>query len=977
MLQGGYNGEKTERRKTLKENIGGKKSSKASQSLDLPIICNMNPRSIYNKIDEFHEFVNQESVDILFLSESWERENLTLDEIINLEDHQVISNVNQRSGVGGRPAIVANKVKYDVQDVTNKLIQIPWGVEAVWCILTPKNVTHDSKIRKIACCSLYSKPDSRKKSLLLDHISDAYSILNIKYGRGLHYIIAGDTNDLNLDPILSLSPNFQQIVKSWTRMNPPAILDPILTTLSCFYQLPECLEPLDSDLDKVGKKSDHRIVIAKPINAINNKCGRQFRKVKYRPFPESGMRKMKEWFIDQTWEEVYQAESAHKKAEVFQNMLLKIMEEIFPEKERKISSDDQPWITQKLKKMDRRRRRIYHKQRRSEKWRSLDKLFKKELKSAKAQFYKKTIADLKLKNPGQWYSALKRITSNDQISQQVNIDEISHLPDQEQAEIIANKFSSIQNEYEQLRKEDITVPEHSEKDVPQFQPAQVWFHLARMKTNKATVPGDFPAILIKQFAAYLAEPLCDVINTSIRRGEYPQIYKFEISTPVPKVHPPKTTSEIRNISGLLNFDKITEKLLSELIISDMSDSVDPSQYGNQKGVSIQHYLIKMIHRILTALDNNSRKEIFAVIVNLIDWNNAFPRQCPKLGIESFMKNGVRPGLIPVLINYFQDREMTVKWHGCHSLPRKVNGGGPQGATLGLLEYLSQSNNSADMVSESDRFKFIDDLSILEIVNLLTVGLTSFNLKQQVPADIPLHNQYIPSKNLKSQDWLNQINDWTINQKMMVNERKCKTMIMNYTDNYQFTTRLEVNNQAIEVIDSTKLLGTIISNNLSWDLNIANIVRKANSRMQLLRQVASFGTSQSELKDIYILFIRSLLEQSATVWHSSLTENNISDLERIQKTAVKIMLGDKFQSYEQGLNKLDMENLSERRQNLCLSFAQKCVKNPKTMQMFPKNEKTHNMETRKPEIFRVQHANTERLRKSSIIYMQHLLNDNLD
>ena len=142
---------------------------------------------------------------------------------------------------------------------------------------------------------------------------------------------------------------------------------------------------------------------------------------------------------------------------------------------------------------------------------------------------------------------------------------------------------------------------------------------------------------------------------------------------------------------------------------------------------------------MTALDNNSRKDIFAVIANLIDWNNAFPRQCPKLGIESFMRNGVRPAIIPVLINYFQNREMTVKWHSCHSLPRKVNGGGPQGATLGLLEYLSQSNNSADMVSDSDRFKFIDDLSVLEIVNLLTVGLTSYNLKQQVPADITVHN----------------------------------------------------------------------------------------------------------------------------------------------------------------------------------------------------------------------------------------------
>jgi hypothetical protein len=136
--------------------------------------------------------------------------------------------------------------------------------------------------------------------------------------------------------------------------------------------------------------------------------------------------------------------------------------------------------------------------------------------------------------------------------------------------------------------------------------------------------------------------------------------------------------------------------------------------------------------VATALDNNSRRETFAVVANLIDWNNAFPRQYPKLGIESFMHNEVRPALIPVLISYFQDREMSVKWHGCRSVPRKVAGGGPQGVTIGLLEYLSQSNNSADCVSESDRFKFIDDLSVLEIENLLIVGISSFNLKQQVP-----------------------------------------------------------------------------------------------------------------------------------------------------------------------------------------------------------------------------------------------------
>ena len=432
---------------------------------------------------------------------------------------------------------------------------------------------------------------------------------------------------------------------------------------------------------------------------------------------------MKEWFREKTWEQVYEAETSDVKASIFQNTLLEKLEEIFPEKIRKYNSDDQPWISHKLKILDRKRKRIYNKERRSEKWKVFDKLFKQEVKSAKAGFYAKTISDLKQTKPGQWYSVLKRITSYDQQKQQkINVDEISHLSDAEQAEIIAEKFASIQNEYSPLKSDDVEIPPFSKEEVPQFQPSQVWLILSKLQTNKSTVPGDFPVKLIKLFAAYIAEPLTDIINTSIMRGEYPKIYKFEVSTPVPKVYPPSSTSQLRNISGLLTFDKVMEKLITELMISDMERSMDPSQYGNQRGISIQHYLIKMIHRILTVLDNNKRRETFAVIANLIDWNNAFPRQCPKLGIESFVRNGVHPSLVPVLVSYFQDRQMSVKWHGCRSVPRQINGGGPQGATLGIIEYLSQSNNSADCVNEKDRFKFVDDLTILEIVNLLTYQL---------------------------------------------------------------------------------------------------------------------------------------------------------------------------------------------------------------------------------------------------------------
>ena len=59
-------------------------------------------------------------------------------------------------------------------------------------------------------------------------------------------------------------------------------------------------------------------------------------------------------------------------------------------------------------------------------------------------------------------------------------------------------------------------------------------------------------------------------------------------TPVPKVFPPETVDDLRKIAGLKNFSKVTEKIISEWLISDMSGARDRSQYGNEKGVSVNH-----------------------------------------------------------------------------------------------------------------------------------------------------------------------------------------------------------------------------------------------------------------------------------------------------------------------------------------------------------------------------------------------------
>ena len=214
------------------------------QALDLPVVLNVNPRSVYNKISQFQTFVLQHEIDVVCMSESWEREELTLEEVIKLDNYEIISNVHQRKGVGGRPAIIANNKKYHVRNIT-KTLNIPWGVEAVWCMITPKNLSNSSIVKKIAVASIYSKPDSRKKSALLDHISETFAMLSSSYKDGLYFIICGDVNEMKIDSILHLSPNMKQVVQGVTRLDPPRMLDPIITTLSKYYQIPECLPPLD------------------------------------------------------------------------------------------------------------------------------------------------------------------------------------------------------------------------------------------------------------------------------------------------------------------------------------------------------------------------------------------------------------------------------------------------------------------------------------------------------------------------------------------------------------------------------------------------------------------------------------------------------------------------------------------------------------------------------------------------------------
>ena len=110
----------------------------------------------------------------------------------------------------------------------------------------------------------------------------------------------------------------------------------------------------------------------------------------------------------------------------------------------------------------------------------------------------------------------------------------------------------------------------------------------------------------------------------------------------------------------------------------------------------------------------------------------------------------------------------------------------------------------------------------------------------------------------------------------------------------------------------------------------------------------------------------------------MSQENIEKLDRLQKCFIKLIFPKKYRSenensYKESLLKVNLHTLEERRETLSLKFAKDCIKYNKLKDLFPENSKDHCMQTRHQEKYKVLHANTDRLKTSSIIQMQNLLN----
>ena len=343
----------------------------------------------------------------------------------------------------------------------------------------------------------------------------------------------------------------------------------------------------------------------------------------------------------------------------------------------------------------------------------------------------------------------------------------------------------------------------------------------------------------------------------------------------------------------------------------------------------------------------------------------------------------------------------MKYKGLNSTKKNLPGGSPQGTRLGMFLFLVMINyaglpaadlavNIGEEITTKRRkpmtkshMKYIDDLSFTAALNLKDNLVKDPDL----PRPLSYHERTsytLPDDKNVMQNIFNDLKTFAHDHQMVINEDKTKVMLFNQGRKYDFLPNItNESGDMLEVVEEFKLLGLVVRSDLSWQSNTEHLCKKAYSRLWMLRNLKKLGVHQAELIDVYMKQCRSVLELAVPAWAPGLTGTEIKQLERVQKTALAIILGDGYRSYKHALQKLDIKSLESRRSDLCLTFGKKALKNDKFSKWFCLNDEsepvvnTRYSETKTINKLKPVITRTRRYSRSPIPYLTTILNQEFE
>ena len=330
-------------------------------------------------------------------------------------------------------------------------------------------------------------------------------------------------------------------------------------------------------------------------------------------------------FASQTRDKVFNAKSVDQSVEAFHNILTENLNSFLPEKTVKISTFDKKWFSPSLRRLHRQKQREFFLHRYSDKFKRLNKAFRKLKKRSIRDYYVTLTDKLKSSNLCNYFKVVKQICGYEGRNCEREVEELAGLSEQASVERIAEHFAAVSGSYEpvQLAALPAYLPA---PPPPQVTEMQVYTKIRKLKNIQSTYPIDLPYQLRREYDLFLVTPLRYIFNECLETGVFPEKWKLEIVTPIAKISEPKQISDLRKIAGTSDYSKLLESFLKDWILEDIKYNIDPSQFGGRKGSGTEHLVVCFVDRVLKLLDSTILKS--AVILAACDWSAAFDRLDP-------------------------------------------------------------------------------------------------------------------------------------------------------------------------------------------------------------------------------------------------------------------------------------------------------------------------------------------------------------
>ena len=273
-----------------------------------------------------------------------------------------------------------------------------------------------------------------------------------------------------------------------------------------------------------------------------------------------------------------------------------------------------------------------------------------------------------------------------------------------------------------------------------------------------------------------------------------------------------------------------------------------------------------------------------------------------------------------------------------------------------------------------QLKYIDDSSKAASVNLKR-SLTKDPVER--PQPLNFHERFgtvlKPEENILQME-LEKFHNWTLENKLLANTKKCFTMQFSRSRVFDFPLEFKLgNSEFLEEKKSMKILGLVVQSNLGWDSQINQMVGRANKTTWAIRRMKALGVDKQTLVEYWKAEGRVHLEFACPVWHSSINKAQRQSLERSQRVAMAAIVGFWEPSLTQQLQALSLERLEARRESISRRFATSTATRSRHSDIFslgpeaPARKAKHSLKYREPR------ARTAAYRKSAVPYLTRLLN----